>query len=306
MDIKSVNTTLKVQEKFEKAPLFVDNNKEDKKSNISFNSDSNSVSNVLSKDFTQIFKIPETTNSNVVSTNKISTKYDSRIFPNGVKGINPSDIQQNQIGDCYFLSSLASLAKQRPQDIIKMIKDNGDGTCNVKFPGRSGAIKVKIPTDDEINKSSGAGKGDNGSIWVAILEKAYIQDHTFGKKQVELSGMNIRKGISDVTGNSTDIDTITRFSIDSIKDKIENKISQGKIIVASTFGYGDASKNISSKHVYSVLGYDRNTDLITVRNPWGASGEPNGIKNNDGVSDGVFKLTPQEFNNLFSLICYEE
>ncbi|MFN8673771.1 MAG: C2 family cysteine protease [Candidatus Sericytochromatia bacterium] len=262
-----------------------------------FNLDSENLTKRATKEFSK-----ELTFENIGKTKQ----NDPRIFPDGVKGISPSDIDQNHIGDCYFLSSLASLAKQRPQDIINMIKDNGDGTCTVKFPGRSNSIKVTIPTNEEIENNGGAGKGKNGSIWGAILEKAYIQDHSLGKFQVENSGFMIGKGISDVTGNSTDTDYLTLNSKKSIRNKLEEKLNASKVIVASTFGDGDKSKNISPSHVYSILGYDRKTDLITIRNPWGASGEPNGIKNNDGVKDGVFQLTMKEFDDMFSLICYEE
>lgn len=241
-----------------------------------------------------------------------SSELNSRIFPGGVKEISPSDIDQNGIGDCYYLSSLASLAQQRPQDIVNMIKDNGNGTCTVTFPQKNLGIKtpvkvtVSIPTDDEISKYEGAGKGSNGSVWGVIMEKAYIEGHLFGKTEVESSGFMIGKGISDITGNSTDVDYLGMTRDKTTRNKIEQKIKDNKIIVASTFGDGDKSKNISPSHVYSILAYDRATDMVTVRNPWGTSGEPKDIQNNDGVKDGVFKLSLKEFNDLFSLICYED
>lgn len=298
MDIKSINNILKVSEiKNQNKTIEIS---EPVKNINAFNNDLSSVNskNVELKNFDQIFKIPESANLN-------KANYNSKIFPNGIKGISPSDINQNQIGDCYFLSCLACLAQNKPKEIMKMIKDNGDGTCTVKFPGRSGKINVKIPTDDEISKGGGAGKGSNGSIWVAILEKAYLQDHTFGKTQVEKSGFMIGKGISDLTGHGNDTDYLTITRNSTTRNKLEEKLNSGKIVLGSTFGDGDESKNISSSHVYSILAYDRKTDLITIKNPWGASGEPNGIKNNDGISDGVFKLTMSEFNDMFSLICYE-
>jgi hypothetical protein len=275
MDIKSINNILKVSEiKNQNKTIEIS---EPVKNINAFNNDLSSVNskNVELKNFDQIFKIPESANLN-------KANYNSKIFPNGIKGISPSDINQNQIGDCYFLSCLACLAQNKPKE-----------------------INVKIPTDDEISKGGGAGKGSNGSIWVAILEKAYLQDHTFGKTQVEKSGFMIGKGISDLTGHGNDTDYLTITRNSTTRNKLEEKLNSGKIVLGSTFGDGDESKNISSSHVYSILAYDRKTDLITIKNPWGASGEPNGIKNNDGISDGVFKLTMSEFNDMFSLICYE-
>lgn len=104
-----------------------------------------------------------------------SAALNSTLFPQGVAGINPNDIQQGGLGDCFFLSSLASLAKHRPASIINMITDLGNGNYSVKFPGAKYAIKVSSPTDDW---KSGSGfdpqNNANGSQWVSVLEKAFV------------------------------------------------------------------------------------------------------------------------------------
>jgi hypothetical protein len=43
------------------------------------------------------------------------------------------DVRQGDVGDCYFLASLAALAHFRPQVIRDMIKDNNDDTYTVFF-----------------------------------------------------------------------------------------------------------------------------------------------------------------------------
>src|SRR5690606_36561200 len=47
--------------------------------------------------------------------------------------IDPNDVSQGQLGDCYFIASLAAIARQNPDLIREMIRDNGDGTYTITF-----------------------------------------------------------------------------------------------------------------------------------------------------------------------------
>jgi hypothetical protein len=50
-----------------------------------------------------------------------------------VGGISHTDVDQGEVGDCYFLSALANTALHAPAKILNMFYDNGDGTFTVKF-----------------------------------------------------------------------------------------------------------------------------------------------------------------------------
>lgn len=99
----------------------------------------------------------------------------SKLFPKGVEGINPNDIQQGHLNDCYFLSALATLAKHRPQEIIKMISDHGDGSYSVKFPGAKSVVRVSAPVEAWAGQGYDKNNQPNGSRWVAVLEKAFVE-----------------------------------------------------------------------------------------------------------------------------------
>ena len=43
------------------------------------------------------------------------------------------DVYQGGVGDCYFMATLAAVAKAKPEHIRKMVVDLGDGTYAVKF-----------------------------------------------------------------------------------------------------------------------------------------------------------------------------
>jgi hypothetical protein len=53
------------------------------------------------------------------------------------------------------------------------------------------------------------------------------------------------------------------------------------------------------------MGYDREAGTVTLRNPWG-HGEPLGEDGlpRDGVNDGVFTLTMDEFEQEFDRVAY--
>src|SRR5256885_11730411 len=48
-----------------------------------------------------------------------------------VRGVSASDVGQGNLGDCFFLSSLAAVAGTRPELLKRAIRENRDGTFTV-------------------------------------------------------------------------------------------------------------------------------------------------------------------------------
>ncbi len=220
-------------------------------------------------------------------------------------------LSQGTYNDCFFLSPLAGVIQNDPAAVARMIKDNHNGTYTVTFPGAPDKpITVTPPTDAEL--ALGASSGQDGT-WLTVLEKAYAyhrnresgQPNPNPYEQIDSGGL-LGTGLQIVTGHSSDQDILALTSKAATREKLKASLAQKGAITASTFGAGSSDKNIMSSHVYAVLGYDPATDRVTIRNPWGANGEPRGIAHPDSQQDGVFSLTMDEFYQLFNLIAYEE
>ncbi len=89
-----------------------------------------------------------------------------------------SDVVQGQVGDCYFVAALASIAMHNPELLENMITDNGNGTYTVSFGGDLG--NVTVDDDFAVNSSGNSvyaqtGSGSGTKLWVAIIEKAFAQ-----------------------------------------------------------------------------------------------------------------------------------
>ena len=115
-------------------------------------------------------------------------KTDEPLFRNGPK---PEDVRQGQLGDCYFLSSLAAIASQNPAVIREAMRDNRDGTVTVRFYN-SFKEPVYVTVDKSVpqlgktvtDPNTGEKRMDyidvyskqsGDSLWVQIMEKAYVQ-----------------------------------------------------------------------------------------------------------------------------------
>lgn len=152
-------------------------------------------------------------------------------------GINPEDVQQGAVGDCYFLSSLDALARTAPNNIYgndnSIIISDGRGNFTVRLfiPDSSAENRkrrvsiavnpsfvkkrkqVKNPdgttnsehSDSEFLFSKAGGQSE---MWVQLIEKALAQlegsyaEISGGKTELNLSGWEILTGDDNIQRNT--------------------------------------------------------------------------------------------------------
>jgi hypothetical protein len=103
---------------------------------------------------------------------------------NDPRTIDPSDVRQGYLGDCYFMALLAAIAEVRPEAIEQMVKPNDDGSFTVSFFGPDGKriqqiVEPTFPTH-RWGDPAYAHFGDQSEVygkelWPMLIEKAWMQ-----------------------------------------------------------------------------------------------------------------------------------
>lgn len=193
-------------------------------------------------------------------------------------GISTTDIKQGQVGDCYFLSSLGSIAHEQPNYIQNMFIDNGDNTWTVRFNNSGKWDYVTVDRFLPTNSLGNLVYASQGSIftnmanelWVALAEKAYAQigesgwtrglDKTNSYQSIEAGWMSYV--INQVTGLSSSWDSAASLTQQTLIDWVNSN----KII---TLGTGaNPGNGLVGGHAYAVTSYNASNGTFFVRNPW--------------------------------------
>ena len=129
--------------------------------------------------------------------------------------IDPSDICQGQLGDCWLLSAIACLAEHEGaiQRIFSESAYNPRGKYHLHLYDKiQGRQPVKISIDDRFpclkdnNMPMFSNPGENGHIWVCLLEKAFAK---MAGSYAALEGGHALWALEAMTGNE-----VRKYSLD--------------------------------------------------------------------------------------------
>lgn len=230
-----------------------------------------------------------------------------------------TDVQQNQLGDCYFLTALATTAAHNPNVIRNMFIDNGDGTFTVRlFAEQNGVVgSPDYVTVDRALPTSVTENGQTGSfayydsglvgLWVALAEKAYAQlsEEQVSQRPVASNGYtynsysSIEGGFSyealpAITGRSAGYfsnttPTAGKWGSFPTITQIAQWIAGGWLPTVGTDGESDrqvdSSTGIVFDHAYTIYSADPSTGQLLLYNPWGDN------QSNTGDYDGFKQIS---------------
>ncbi|KAF7371261.1 Cysteine proteinase [Mycena sanguinolenta] len=242
------------------------------------------------------------------------TRRVGQIFDNPqffVDGANSNDIMQGQVGDCWFLSALATMATAeglvekfcvaRDEEIgvygfiffkddhwVSVIIDDLLYTAIPKYEELNSSEKALYHNDKELyNKSARKGSqtlyfaksGTDGETWVPLIEKAYAKLHG---DYASLSGGYACEAIEDLTGGvssfiqSKDIFDIDKFWTEELMKANKDRLFGCYFEPLDGTRSGDPSAKIFGligNHAYSVLRAveAKGKRFVVIRNPWGNS-----------------------------------
>jgi hypothetical protein len=252
--------------------------------------------------FTNAHATPPTTQAVTYTAN------DGPLF--GTSGPEMSDINQGKLNDCYLMASLAEVAQQDPAAITSMITDDGNGIYGVRFYGADGA-PIYVTVNDQLSDIGSFGT----NIWPSVIQTAYAEAQqqglitgktgatnnsltTIGNGGVPSAALEAITGASEIetfvagtdgwtssefTGSSTYTNSPTTVlpnkSNGSILSDVAADLLVGDdVVLGSETHATDSSgnKTLVAGHAFSVVGYDPSTQMLELRNPWGAgSGSSN-------------------------------
>jgi calpain len=217
----------------------------------------------------------------------------------GPRGPRPTDVNQGVASDCYFLSTLAELCSRDPGLIRRLIKDNGDGTYNVRLydvPVRGPvpnplrpvdvAVDARFPTVD--GKLVYANQRGGQVLWPLLIEKAYAKLR--GGYQAIAGGGKAYFAATTLTG-WRDWQSLNpaELSVPKINEAIHAALHRGGSVTATEHHPKGGA------HVFSVL--HSKTDSagihwVQIRNPYGKDGPK---------ADGVRWIRTRDFQKKFGV-----
>jgi hypothetical protein len=217
-------------------------------------------------------------------------------------GGNPraADIDQDSIGDCYFVATIGALAEKQPDRIKNAIDyDPATGNYTVKLhkeewqwapPGwETREVKIEVTQKDLENNLTRHGgstvdnnSGTDGPMWPAVMETAYArmhdENHSDGLNQgyEEINGGWAKDAMFAVTGSEgKDIGPIGMLPGDAqskiLYEQISGALKDGRAVTLSTdpenrdlidivSGDPGVQDGLVDNHVYMVEGITKDAN----------------------------------------------
>lgn len=195
--------------------------------------------------------------------------------------IEPSDIKQGMLGDCYYLCSLSSLAERK--DLIERLFYNEESPDQKKYHIYSVWLNIfgewqNIVLDDFMpcrNNGFAFSRAQGQELWVLLLEKAYAK--AYGTYEA-IEGGNPSVALRDLTG--APYENIDNVSADEFWNFLTKYDKHGYILTCYTkctdIREEENQLGILAGHAYSILDTELVFDqfknqcrILQIRNPWG-------------------------------------
>lgn len=228
------------------------------------------------------------------------------------------DVEQGAIANCFVAAALAAAAELRPESIRQALTPTGHSaeghrTFAVSLFEPDGERR-EWPVDDQLLEGP-RGRPVYGrwpaerpeELWFPLIEKALIdrldaEDGVPGDEgyQAGNEGGSAFVVFEALLGARPQNYRLAqhRDRPGDVLDLVADALARREPAVAYTYGKEHAHKyednGLAPWHTYAILGVDRAAKTLELYNPWSE-----GELGHDGVDDGVFDISVQDFLRLF-------
>eukprot|EP01090_Pellita_catalonica_P018096 TRINITY_DN569_c0_g1_i1.p1 TRINITY_DN569_c0_g1~~TRINITY_DN569_c0_g1_i1.p1 ORF type:complete len:722 (-),score=101.82 TRINITY_DN569_c0_g1_i1:57-2222(-) len=241
-------------------------------------------------------------------------------------GIEPGDVCQGGLGDCWFLGALSAIAQRNLLYDLIVSTHPEAGFYQFRFFKHNAWVSVtiddKIPCDPNTNEPVFAHGNDKREMWVPLFEKAYAKLHG---SYINLESGSPEYALQDFTGGVSKKLDLAKMLADGTLEKylnfalLEEQWLLGAACVSNQGSEEDLGNGILNGHAYSLLTIKKTPDkrsvLVQLRNPWGKTEWRGKWSDNDKVwdsaqmcnhfkykpgDDGAFWMELNEFATVFN------
>jgi hypothetical protein len=192
----------------------------------------------------------------------------------GSSGPTMNDIDQNALADCWLMAAAGSAANDHPYVIRSMVADFGDGTYGVHLGNNFYRVDADLPTLSASSTTpTYAGFGQDGALWMPLVEKAYANFRTGANTYASLN-------------NGDPADALRAYNETSVGESYHAAGSSAAATANDIFTHWNAYQSCTictgsvpagsplvGNHCYTVVSVTRNAagvvTSIQLRNPWG-------------------------------------
>lgn len=210
--------------------------------------------------------------------------------------LDPSNMEQGSIGDCWLLAALGAVAKDDPGFIRDHMWENPDGTWTVKMYKDGEPVYIQV----EPSVVKLGAKGANGTAnWLSVYEKAAAE--YYGGSYDDIDGGHSSDAFEAITGQGAD--KTGDVGLDELRDRLaDGPVALGTEVSGTWWPLDDEvdDNRIVPSHAYIVDRVEERNGqtMIHVLNPWG----PDGGKYDGHQRSGDLWLTEDEYKENFATV----
>mmetsp|Transcript_116793 Transcript_116793/g.363660 ORF Transcript_116793/g.363660 Transcript_116793/m.363660 type:complete len:885 (-) Transcript_116793:65-2719(-) len=237
-----------------------------------------------------------------VTFQAIASHHHKRFDVIGTSGPNWHDIGQGELGTCYFLAAVASLAYTDPQAIENMFVDRHKWKDNIfttrwLVNGKETRVEVDNSIPGTALRPFFVQPSATGEWWSVILEKSWAK---IAQSYKNAEGGVWPNPVLAMTGAPVVYFRHSKIAVDKLMQEMAKATKNGWPMGAGT-GPHCVKYGLSQGHAYSVFKVYKSGqygNVVRVYNPWHSDNYRGTIPNTD-KEDGVFEMTAKEYYDAF-------